>query len=101
MKNPYDIEIRGVVRSNDGLQAHYVASDPKASYEVYDEFAKSLFSLPVICMQNSTGTYPRARDPHRRPRRPSSTGCAGTGTAPADPGTIFPRCPTLLERWKM
>ena len=32
MKNPYDIEIRGVVRSNDGLQAHYVASDPKASY---------------------------------------------------------------------
>ena len=27
------------------------------------EFAKSLFSLPVICMQNSTGTYPRARDP--------------------------------------
>ena len=35
------------------------------------EFAKSLFSLPVICMQNSTGTYPRARDPHRRPRRPS------------------------------
>ena len=61
------------------------------------EFAKSLFSLPVICMQNSTGTYPRARDPHRRPRRPSSTGCAGTGTAPADPGTIFPRCPTLLD----
>ena len=35
------------------------------------EFAKSLFSLPVICMQNSTGTYPRARDPHRRPRRTS------------------------------
>eukprot|EP01046_Picozoa_sp_COSAG06_P068324 COSAG06_NODE_18120_length_903_cov_1.038557_2_plen_55_part_00 len=32
MKNPYDIEIRGVVRSNDGMQAHYVASDPKASY---------------------------------------------------------------------
>ena len=32
MKNPYDMEIRGVVRSNDGLQAHYVASDPKASY---------------------------------------------------------------------
>ena len=31
------------------------------------EFAKSLFSLPLICMQNSTGTYPRARDPHRRP----------------------------------
>ena len=29
------------------------------------EFAKSLFSLPVICMQNSTGTYPRAWDPHR------------------------------------
>ena len=27
------------------------------------EFAKSLFSLPVICMQNSTGTYPRAHDP--------------------------------------
>lgn len=32
MKNPYAIGIRGVVRSNDGLQAHYVASDPKASY---------------------------------------------------------------------
>ena len=31
------------------------------------EFEKSLFSLPLICMQNSTGTYPRARDPHRRP----------------------------------
>ena len=31
------------------------------------EFEKSLFSLPVICMQDSTGTYLRARDPHRRP----------------------------------
>jgi len=36
MKNPPgthgNITIKGVVRSNDGLQAHYVASDPKASY---------------------------------------------------------------------
>ena len=37
------------------------------------EFAKSLFSLPVICMQNSTGTYLRARDPHRSSRRTSCT----------------------------
>ena len=37
------------------------------------EFEKSLFSLPVICMQNSTGTYLRARDPHRSSRRTSCT----------------------------
>ena len=30
------------------------------------EFEKSLFSLPVNCMLNSTRTYSRARDPHRR-----------------------------------
>ena len=37
------------------------------------EFEKSLFSLPVICMQDSTGTYLRARDPHRSSRRTSCT----------------------------
>ena len=34
-----DITIKGVVRSNDGLQAHYLASDPKASYTLVDEIA--------------------------------------------------------------
>ena len=35
------------------------------------EFEKSLFFLPVICMQDSTGTYSRAWDPHRSSRRTS------------------------------
>ena len=35
------------------------------------EFAKSLFSLPLNCMYNSTETYPRARDPHRSSGRTS------------------------------
>lgn len=29
---PHAQSFLGMVRSNDGLQAHYVASDPKASY---------------------------------------------------------------------
>ena len=43
------------------------------------EFEKSLFSLPLICMHNSTGTYPRARDPHRR--------LAGIQAHPLHPGS--------------
>ena len=43
------------------------------------EFEKSLFSLPLNCMQDSTGTYPRARDPHRR--------LAGIQTHPLHPGS--------------
>ena len=41
------------------------------------EFEKSLFSLPLNCMQDSTGTYLRARDPHRRPcsRSGRRSGC--------------------------
>ena len=57
------------------------------------EFAKSLFSLPVICMQNSTGTYPRARDPHRSSGRTSCTCWGRVCAAPAALGKIFPRCP--------
>ena len=52
------------------------------------EFAKSLFSLPVNCMQNSTGTYPRARDPHRR--------LAGVQTHPLHPGSSTLCAPGLF-----
>ena len=52
------------------------------------EFAKSLFSLPLICMQNSTGTYPRARDPHRR--------LAGIPTHPLHPGSSTLCAPGLF-----
>ena len=47
------------------------------------EFEKSLFSLPLSCMQNSTGTYSRARDPHRSSRR---TSCTCWGRVFAAPG---------------
>ena len=57
------------------------------------EFAESLFSLPVICMQNSTGTYPRARDPHRSSGRTSCTCWGRVFAAPAALGKIFARCP--------
>ena len=57
------------------------------------EFEKSLFSLPVICMQDSTGTYLRARDPHRSSRRTSCTPSLKHSGAPVRDGTIFPRSP--------
>ena len=41
------------------------ARDPSASVKER-ESGKCLFSLPVYSMQNSTRTYRRARDPHRR-----------------------------------
>ena len=43
-----DITIKGVVRSNDGLQAHYLASDPKASYTLVNPSADLATYNPAV-----------------------------------------------------
>ena len=48
------------------------------------EFAKSLFSLPIICMQNSTATYPRTHDPGNGGQEDERG--APTAQPPAPPG---------------
>ena len=44
-----NIVVKGVVRSSDGCQAHYVASDPRASYTLIDP-ATSLQSYNPSCI---------------------------------------------------
>ena len=52
-----NVVVKGVVRSSDGCQAHYVASDPRASYTLIDP-ATSLQSYNPSALTGSRRTTP-------------------------------------------